>query len=57
MNWTLNWLLSGGIAFALAIVNLIRVSGGKTAGCQALMFCSMSGGVPLMGISFSPIFV
>ena len=42
MNWTLNWLLSGGIAFALAIVNLIRVSGGKTAGCQALMFCSIS---------------
>ena len=26
-------------------MNLIRVSGGKTAGCQVLMFCSMSGGV------------
>ena len=44
MHFMLSWIGFGVAAFALSIINLIRVSGGHTAGSQAFVFGSLSCG-------------
>ena len=48
MEWMLSWMGFGAVAFVFALVNLIRVSGGHTAGSQAFMFGSLSCGLLAM---------
>ena len=45
MQLLFSWIGLGGIAFFLAVVNLILVSGGRTAPCQILTFGSLSCGI------------
>lgn len=44
MNWNFAWMILGGLAFLLAIVNLVRTLLGKGRGWQSLMFASLSCG-------------
>ncbi|MBQ9347263.1 MAG: hypothetical protein IJT94_08000 [Oscillibacter sp.] len=48
MEWMLSWMGFGAAAFVFALINLIRVSGGHTAGSQAFMFGSLSCGLLAM---------
>lgn len=45
MDWNFSWILFGGGAFLLAIINLGRSCKGKYKGWQELMFASLSCGV------------
>ena len=42
MDWNVNWLAWGGIAYLLVIVNIIRGCRSKTKGWPALTVASMS---------------
>ena len=44
MDWNITWFFTGGIAFLLAIINLIRFFAGQNKGWQTLMFASLSFG-------------
>lgn len=44
MDWNVEWLFTGGLAYFLVFVNLVRAIIGKTKGWQPLMFASLSFG-------------
>ncbi|MCI8855056.1 MAG: hypothetical protein HFH26_00740 [Clostridiaceae bacterium] len=44
MDWNVEWLFTGGLAYFLVFVNLVRAIIGKTRGRQPLMFASLSFG-------------
>lgn len=45
MDWNFAWIVWGGAAFVLVILNLIRTLAGKQNGWQVLLFTSLSCGV------------
>lgn len=44
MGWNIVWLITGSMAFLLAIINLIRSFTAKNKGWQIMMFASLSCG-------------
>jgi len=44
MGWNIDWIFLGGIAYLLAIINLVRSLMGCGKGWQTLMFLSLSFG-------------
>ena len=44
MDWNIMWLITGGAAFLLVVVNLIRSLLSKKEGWQIMMFASLSCG-------------
>lgn len=42
MDWNLNWIFFGAVAFILVIINIARGCAGRTRGWQAMMLASIS---------------